>query len=107
MAEAEQESWELDGADQGEASDANKYRRSIYSVPVTVTVSIGRMRLSVSEVLGLEAESVVPLTSRIDDPVNLTIDDKVIAKGELIETGAGGLAVRLTEIMEQTGDDAE
>lgn len=106
MAEAET-SWELDGADAGEASSADKYSRSIYSVPVTVTVSIGQMRLSVSEVLDLEPESVVPLTSRIDDPVDLTVDNKVIAKGELIETGSGVLAVRLTEIMEQAGDDVK
>lgn len=107
MAEAEQENWELEAGEQADAAGNDKYRRSIYSVPVTVTVSIGRMRLSVSEVLGLEAESVVPLTSRIDDPVDLTVDNKVIAKGELIETGSGGLAVRLTEIMEQSGDDAQ
>ena len=57
-----------------DASGRNTLRRSIYSVPVTVTVSIGQKRLSVSEILELQPESIIPLSSRIDDPVDLTIE---------------------------------
>ena len=91
--------------DDRDASSANNYRRSIYSVPVTVTISIGRSRLSVSEILKLRPESIVPLTSRIDDPVDLIIDNKVIAQGELLETEEGLLAIKITEIVEETSSD--
>ncbi|MEH6808167.1 MAG: FliM/FliN family flagellar motor switch protein [Hyphomonas oceanitis] len=91
-------------ADRRETTTANKYRRSIFNVPVTVTVSIGQARLSVSEILELRPESVVPLTSRIDDPVNITIENKLIARGELVETEDGSLGVKITEISEQAGD---
>ncbi|KDA01813.1 FliM/FliN family flagellar motor switch protein [Hyphomonas oceanitis] len=90
--------------DRRETTTANKYRRSIFNVPVTVTVSIGQARLSVSEILELRPESVVPLTSRIDDPVNITIENKLIARGELVETEDGSLGVKITEISEQAGD---
>jgi flagellar motor switch protein FliN/FliY len=90
--------------DRRDASGRNAFRRSIYSVPVTVTVSIGQKRLSVSEILELQPESIVPLTARIDDPVDLTIDNKLIAKGELVETGDGGIAVKIIEIVERSGD---
>lgn len=90
--------------DRREASAANKYRRTIFDVPVTVTVSIGQARLSVSEILELRPGSVVPLTSRIDDPVELAIDNKIIARGELVETEDGSLGVKITEIEEQTSD---
>ncbi len=90
--------------DRRETSNANKYRRSIFNVPVTVTVSIGHARLSVSEILELRPESVVPLTSRIDDPVDISIDNKLIARGELVETEDGSLGVKITEISEQAGD---
>lgn len=86
-------------------SARNGFKRSIYSVPVTVTVSIGSKRLSVSEILELQPESIVALTSRIDDPVDLCIDNKVIAKGELVETGDGTIAVKIIEIIERTPDD--
>tara|TARA_R110000787_G_scaffold102192_5_gene208123 strand:- start:45304 stop:45621 length:318 start_codon:yes stop_codon:yes gene_type:complete len=90
--------------DRREATTANKYRRSIFNVPVTVTVSIGQARLSVSEILELRPESVVPLTSRIDDPVSISIENKLIARGELVETEDGSLGVKITEISEQAGD---
>jgi flagellar motor switch protein FliN/FliY len=91
--------------DRRDSSPANKYRRSIFSVPVNITVSIGHARLSVSEILELQPESIVPLTSHIDDPVDLSIDNKIIAKGELVEMEDGALGVKITEIPEQDGDD--
>jgi flagellar motor switch protein FliN/FliY len=84
-------------------SSANQHRRTIFSVPVTV--SIGQARLSVSEILELQPEAIVPLSSRIEDPVDLTIDNKIIAKGELVETEDGSLGVKITEIPEQSYDD--
>lgn len=101
MANPEQTPEEPVVVERRDPSSQNKFRRSIFSVPVTVTISIGQMRLSVSEILELQAESIVPLTSRIDDPVDLIIDNKVIARGELVEAGEGGLAVKITEIPEE------
>lgn len=92
------------GLERRDSSGRNAFKRSIYSVPVTVTVSIGQKRLSVSEILELQPESIVPLAARIDDPVDLTIDNKLIAKGELVETGDGGIAVKIIEIVERSGD---
>ncbi len=92
-------------SDRRETSSANSYRRSIYSMPVTVTISIGQSELSVSELLKLQPESIVPLSSRIDDPVDLIIDNKVIAQGELIETEDGSLAIKLTEIVEDPSNE--
>ena len=94
----------VSGDERREASGANQYRRTIFDVPVTVTVSIGQARLSVSEILELRSESIVPLTSRIDDPLDLTIDNKVIARGELIETADGVLGIKITEISEKADD---
>jgi flagellar motor switch protein FliN/FliY len=70
-----------------------------------VTVSIGQKRLSVSEILELQPESIIPLSSRIDDPVDLTIENRLIARGELIETGDGQIAVKIIEIIERTPDE--
>ena len=91
--------------EQRDGSTANLFRRSIYSIPVTVTVSIGQKRLSVSEILELRPDSVVALLSRIEDPDSLMVDDKLIAKGELIETEDGGLGVKITEIAEEANAD--
>ncbi|KCZ95403.1 putative flagellar motor switch protein FliN [Hyphomonas hirschiana VP5] len=101
MATPEKAMTEFDGQDRRDPSGRNSYRRSIYSVPVTVTVSIGQKRLSVQEILELQPDSVIALSSKVDDPVDLFIDDKLIAKGELVETDDGQIAVKIVEIIEK------
>tara|TARA_B100000949_G_scaffold209448_1_gene201832 strand:- start:169 stop:492 length:324 start_codon:yes stop_codon:yes gene_type:complete len=87
--------------DRRDESPVNQFRRAIYGVPVTLTVSVGQRRLSVQEVLDLTPDSVIALDSRIEDPVSLMVDDKLIARGELVETDDGGIAVKITEIAEE------
>ena len=72
------------------------------SVPIEITISVGRARPSVRELLSMGENAVLPLDRRIDDPVELYIGDRLIARGELqeMEGGeAGQLAVRLTEVI--------
>ncbi|WFE73204.1 FliM/FliN family flagellar motor switch protein [Roseinatronobacter sp. S2] len=72
-------------------------------VPVEIAVSVGRARPMVRELMRLGRESVLPLDRRIDDPVELFIGDKLIARGVLEEMegeNAGFLGVRLTEIID-------
>ncbi|MFV0358977.1 FliM/FliN family flagellar motor switch protein [Tropicimonas sp.] len=70
-------------------------------VPVEITVSVGRARPRISDLLQLEKNAVLRLDKRVIDPVELYVGDKLIARGELIEQSGpdeGQLAVRLTEI---------
>ena len=76
-------------------------REMFGDVPVTLTVTVGRARLSVRELLELDRNAVVALDSRIDDPVTIHAGDRIVARGELQELeGAadGALAVRITQI---------
>ncbi len=71
------------------------------SVPVEITISVGKARPAISDLLKLGENSVLQLDRRVDDPVELYIGDKMIARGQLeeVEGGADGqLAVRLTEL---------
>lgn len=71
------------------------------SVPVEITISVGKARLPISELLKLGENSVLQLDRRVDDPVELRIGEKVIARGQLeeVEGGVEGqMAVRLTEL---------
>ena len=69
-------------------------------VPIEVTISVGKARPLVSELVELRRDSVLTLDSTIDDPVELYIGDRLIARGELQEIGddSGRLGVRLTEV---------
>ena len=75
-------------------------------VPIEVTISVGKARPLVSELVELRRDSVLTLDSSIDDPVELYIGDRLIARGELQEVGdeTGRLGVRLTEVADLSND---
>lgn len=83
--------------DLGRAGPSSPFTR----VPIEVRVSVGRARPTVRELLQLTRESVLLLDRRVEDPVELYVGDRLIARGQLEELGgeqSGQLAVRLTEV---------
>lgn len=70
-------------------------------IPLEVTVSVGRARPMVRDFLNLEQNAVLTLDRRVDDPVDLYVGGRLVARGQLeeAETGEGNLAVRLTEVI--------
>lgn len=88
--------------DAGRRDSELSRRRSgtFLGVPIEVTISVGKARPLVSELVELRRNSVLTLNSSIDDPVELYIGDRLIARGELQEIGdnSGRLGVRLTEV---------
>ena len=79
----------------------------LHSIPIEVSVTVGKARPLVRELLALGENAVLQLDKRVEDPVELFIGDKLIARGELqeVEGGEPGqLAVRLTEVARDKGD---
>lgn len=79
----------------------------LQQIPIEVTVSVGKARPLVRELLNLAENAVLPLDRRIDDPVELFIGDRLVARGNLqeLEGGEGGqLAVCLTEVVSDPAD---
>jgi flagellar motor switch protein FliN len=75
-------------------------------VPIEVTISVGRARPLVRDLLRLSKDAILQLDRRVDDPVELYVGDRLIARGELTELegdNAGQLAVRLTEVANLRG----
>jgi len=71
------------------------------SVPVEVTISVGKARPLIRDLLALSENAVLALDKRLEDPVELYVGERLIAKGQLEELDGdqkGLLAVRLTEI---------
>lgn len=81
-------------------------RSAFTQVPIEIVVSVGRARPQVRELLRLQRDSVLPLDRRIEDPVELFVGDRLIARGVLEEMEgeqAGQMAVRLTEVADLSG----
>lgn len=74
----------------------------LHNIPVEVSVSVGRARPLMRDLLDLEENAVLPLDKRIDDPVDIFVGTRLIARGQLEQvegSDVGQLAVRLTEVV--------
>lgn len=87
------------------AGDINKLKRAIFNVPIEVVVSVGKARPLIGDLLSMGRNHLMPLDSKIDDPVELRVRDKVIARGELTEipNEEGQLGIRITEVVNISG----
>lgn len=88
--------------DEARAPEGNPFGQ----IPIEVTVSVGRARPLVRDLLRLRQDAILPLDRRVDDLVELYVGERLIARGELHELEgeqSGQLAVRLTEIAEPGG----
>lgn len=77
------------------------------SVPIEITISVGKARPLIRDLLKLGKDAVLPLDKNVDDPVELYVGDRLIARGELEEMEGdqkGQLAVRLTEVADLQDD---
>tara|TARA_R110002124_G_scaffold154974_7_gene322088 strand:+ start:535 stop:822 length:288 start_codon:yes stop_codon:yes gene_type:complete len=72
-------------------------------VPIEVSVCVGKARPLIRDLVMLGENAVLMLDRKIDDPVDLYVGDRLIARGILEEKEddpSGQLVVRLTEILE-------
>ncbi|MBR9762745.1 MAG: FliM/FliN family flagellar motor switch protein [Rhodobacteraceae bacterium] len=93
----------MDDAPSETAGKANPFT----VVPIEITISVGKARPLIRDLLKLTRDSVLPLDRRVEDPVELYVGDRLIARGELEEMegdNAGQLAVRLTEVTDLSGE---
>jgi len=107
-----QETQEAPFLDSRDADPSNRHQRAIFDLPVDVVIAVGRARPTVKELLQMRRDSLITLDAELDDPVEVMVGKRVIARGQLqeMEDAPGQLGVRLTEIVDavcgDTGDCA-
>jgi flagellar motor switch protein FliN/FliY len=67
-------------------------------VPLRLTVEIGSCKMSVAEVLKLGTGSVVELDRGVNHPVDLLVNDRPIARGEIVAVEES-FGLRITELL--------
>lgn len=69
----------------------------VMDVELDVTLRFGQRHLTLREVMDLTSGSVVELDRQVDEPVELLLDGKVIARGEAVVVD-GNYGLRVTEV---------
>ena len=70
----------------------------LQSVPVTLSVEVGRTRLKIRDLLRLKQGSVIELERNAGEPLDLLVNNTVVAQGEVVLVN-DRYGVRLTRIL--------
>ena len=60
---------------------------------------LGRSRVSISELLELTKGSVIELDRKVGDPIDIMINDRMVARGDLVKVNGEFIGVALREIV--------
>ena len=76
----------------------------IMNIPVEVQIVLGSTEMPVSELMALQKGSTVALNRRIGEPVDVVVNGRKIARGEItvLESDPSRFGIRLTEIIAGT-----
>ncbi|WP_299877573.1 FliM/FliN family flagellar motor switch protein [uncultured Sulfitobacter sp.] len=72
---------------------------AIFGVKLNVRVVLGTSRMQISELLNLTKGSVIELDRRVGEPVEIMINDRTVARGDLVRVQEDMLGVALREII--------
>ncbi len=89
----------------GAEPEAGDMRRppleSIFDVPVKVTAVLGKARMNIAELMKLDGGAIIGLDRRVGEPIDLYVNDRLIARGELVLVD-GVLGVTMTEVVKES-----
>jgi flagellar motor switch protein FliN/FliY len=73
----------------------------IMNIPVDVQIVLGSTEMAVSDLMALQKGSTVALNRRIGEPVDVVVNGRKIARGEItvLENDPSRFGIRLTEII--------
>ena len=77
--------------------DANNME-ALADVPMDVSVILGRTRLMLKDILEFNTGSIIELDKLAGEPVDLSVNGKVIARGEVVVVDEN-FGVRVTEVL--------
>jgi flagellar motor switch protein FliN/FliY len=93
------------------AEDATKFANveAILRIPVTMQVVLGSATIPVANLMKLGRGAVVPLDHRVGEPVDVVVNGRIVARGEVVvvEEDNSRFGVSLTEIVGPLGGNGE
>jgi len=75
----------------------------LMDVAMNVKIELGRTRMSIEDILSLGEGSIIELDRLAGDPVDVLVNDKLVARGEVMVLD-NNFSVRITEIIKPAGN---
>ncbi len=74
--------------------------RKLRDVPVRISAVLGYKKMTIAELIEMESGAVLMLDKRVGEPIDLHVNDRLVARGELIVVD-GKLGISITEIIKE------
>ena len=72
---------------------------AVYDIPVTVSAVLGRATMQVSQLLKLGRGAVVELDRKLGEAIDIYVNNRLVARGEVVMVDDTRLGVTMTEIV--------
>jgi flagellar motor switch protein FliN len=86
---------------ESQAASANPVRdlEAVYDIPVTVSAVLGKATMQVNQLLKLGRGAVVELDRRLGEAIDIYVNNRLVARGEVVMVDDNRLGVTMTEIV--------
>ena len=72
---------------------------AVYDIPVQISAVLGRATMQVSQLLKLGRGAVVELDRRLGEAVDIYVNNRLVARGEVVMVDDNRLGITMTEIV--------
>jgi flagellar motor switch protein FliN/FliY len=72
---------------------------AVYDIPVTVSAVLGNATMQVSQLLKLGRGAVVELDRKLGEAIDIYVNNRLVARGEVVMVDETRLGVTMTEIV--------
>ncbi|MEW5853700.1 MAG: FliM/FliN family flagellar motor switch protein [Myxococcota bacterium] len=96
--EAPSEEGGEEAQEEGPQDNLGETEALLKDIPMPVVVELGRIKTSAGDIVNLRAGQILELRRAPNDPVDITVNGKLVGKGELVEVD-GELGVRLLSLV--------
>jgi flagellar motor switch protein FliN/FliY len=87
-----------DPPDTGSSRSARELE-AVYDIPVTVSAVLGKTTMQVSQLLKLGRGAVVELDRKLGEAIDIYVNNRLVARGEVVMVDDTRLGVTMTEIV--------
>jgi len=86
------------GANENDSQNDGSNIDFLMDIPLAISVELGRAKMFIKDLIQIEPNSIIELDKSIGEPLDLLVNDKPIARGEVVVFDEN-LGIRITDII--------
>jgi flagellar motor switch protein FliN/FliY len=86
----------------GKLGEGKRNLDLLLDIDIPISVEVGRAQMTLDEVLRLVPGSVIALDKKAEEPVDLRVNGKLVARGEIVQLD-DVYGLRITQIVDRAG----